>query len=82
MQNKDTSMYPFNENFLSKDMVEISEAAYIIESWENTGSSDLLFSQGGFNANEHHNDISILEIIAKSVAKYSWLNFGVNFSIP
>lgn len=71
MQNKDTPMYPFNENFLSKDMVEISEAAYIIENWENTGSADLLFSQGGFNTNERDNDISILEIIAKSVAKYS-----------
>ena len=71
MQNKDTPMYPFNENFLSKDMVEISEAADIIENWENTGSADLLFSQGGFNSNEHDNDSSILEIIAKSVAKYS-----------
>ena len=59
------------EIFKIKDLIQVEEMVDILDIWDyQANNSDLLFTSKDFNANVADNEISILEVVAKSLAVF------------
>ena len=70
-KSNELTSFQIPEIFKINDVLSIQEIiVYLDNSYQPIDYGDLLFSKGGYNTNEEDNEISILEIVAKSLARY------------